>query len=91
MYPRSQGPAPPSSKHCQERGAGSSNVRDLLLLLLGDAGFEALWCLSLLTRAGVCAGWGEVFQGIGFQPEFWNCRIRKAHEVGMVWVGKEEV
>lgn len=38
----------------------------------------------------VCAGKGEVFQGIGVQLEFWRCRIRKACEVGMMQAGKRK-
>lgn len=87
---RSHGPAASRSNDWQESGAGPSNVRDLLLPLLGDAGFEALWCHSLLAQAGLCAGPREVFQGIWIQVEFWRCRMRKACEVGMVQVGKEE-
>lgn len=84
---RPHGPAASRSKDRQENGAGPSNVKDLLLL--GDAGFESLWCYSLLTQAGLCAGQGKVFQGTEVQLEFWRCR-RKACEVGMTQVEKRE-
>lgn len=78
------------SNKWQEGAAGPSNVRGLLLSLLGGAGFGALWCHSLLAQAGLCVGQWEVFQGIGIQLEFWRCKMRKACEVRMVHVGKEE-
>ena len=65
VYHRSHGPAASRGKDWQERGAGPSNVKDLLLLLLGDAGFESLWCHSLLTQARVCAGQEKYFRGLG--------------------------
>lgn len=70
MYHTSHGPPASRSKDWQERGAGPSNVKDLLLL--GDVGFESLWCHSLLAQAGGCVGQRGVFQGTGAQLEFWR-------------------
>jgi len=68
MYHGSHRSAASRSKDWQETGGGPGDVRDLLLPLLGDAGFEALRCHRLLTQAGLCAGQGEAFQQRG--PSF---------------------